>query len=278
MPELPEVETICRGLTQFCVGAKVVGVRVYRAGFIKGSKNHRDLFDTLTVARVHRQGKQFALESVCGRALLFHMGMSGSLTVWPSGSTPAKHVHVLWSLSRNNTHFELHHKDPRRFGYVRPYSSMQKIREDVWSRLGPDALCVQVDDLVSIFKNKKLSTKACLLNQSNIAGVGNIYADETLFQSAIHPLRRAGSLSRPELVKLIHHLQLILNRSIRGGGSTIQDHQDAAGKSGTFQNYHQVYGRGGLPCMKCGAILKQTLCSQRTTVFCAICQPRRTQK
>ena len=275
MPELPEVETICRGLTQLCVGAKVLDVHIYRAGFIRVSRKNIDLLQNLTIARVHRHGKQFAIESACGRALLFHMGMSGSLTVHPFESTRAKHVHVYWTLERGNKKFELHHKDPRRFGYVRPFLSIQKIRDDIWSSLGPDALCVDADDLLQRFKNKKRSIKASLLDQANIAGVGNIYADETLFQSGIHPLRNAGSISLPELEKMIKRLRVILNRSIQGGGSSIQDHQDACGRAGTFQDCHQVYGRGGEPCEICGAILKQTICAQRTTVFCSTCQPRK---
>lgn len=274
MPELPEVETICRGLTQLCVGARVLDVHIHRAGFIQGSKKHIDLLANLTIARVHRHGKQFALESVCGRALLFHMGMSGSLTVHPFQSTRAKHVHVHWTLMKGDKKFELHHKDPRRFGYVQPFFSIQEIRNDIWSTLGLDALCITADDLLQKFKNKKRSIKASLLDQACVAGVGNIYADETLFQSGIHPLRNAGSISLTELEKMIKRLRIILKRSIQGGGSSIQDHQDACGRAGTFQNCHLVYGRGGEACEICGSILKQTICAQRTTVFCSACQPR----
>jgi len=274
VPELPEVETICRGLTQLCVGARVLDVHIHRAGFIQGSKKHIDLLANLTIARVHRHGKQFALESVCGRALLFHMGMSGSLTVHPFQSTRAKHVHVHWTLMKGDKKFELHHKDPRRFGYVQPFFSIQEIRNDIWSTLGLDALCITADDLLQKFKNKKRSIKASLLDQACVAGVGNIYADETLFQSGIHPLRNAGSISLTELEKMIKRLRIILKRSIQGGGSSIQDHQDACGRAGTFQNCHLVYGRGGEPCEICGSILKQTICAQRTTVFCSACQPR----
>jgi len=274
VPELPEVETICRGLTQLCVGARVLDVHIHRAGFIQGSKKHIDLLANLTIARVHRHGKQFALESVCGRALLFHMGMSGSLTVHPFQSTRAKHVHVHWTLMKGDKKFELHHKDPRRFGYVQPFFSIQEIRNDIWSTLGLDALCITADDLLQKFKNKKRSIKASLLDQACVAGVGNIYADETLFQSGIHPLRNAGSISLTELEKMIKRLRIILKRSIQGGGSSIQDHQDACGRAGTFQNCHLVYGRGGEACEICGSILKQTICAQRTTVFCSACQPR----
>ena len=159
MPELPEVETICRGLTQLCVGARVLDVHIHRAGFIQGSKKHIDLLANLTIARVHRHGKQFALESVCGRALLFHMGMSGSLTVHPFQSTRDKHVHVHWTLMKGNKKFELHHKDPRRFGYVQPFFSIQEIRNDIWSTLGLDALCITADDLLQKFKIKNAQSK-----------------------------------------------------------------------------------------------------------------------
>lgn len=275
MPELPEVETICRGLSQHCVGAVVLGAHVHRPSFIRGSIQPADLFFGLTIERVSRHGKQFVLESGCGRAILFHMGMSGSVTIRPFLSIHATHVHVHWTLLKNGNKFEIHHKDPRRFGFVRTYSQMKTVREKIWSKLGPDALVVTAMNLSQSFKNKKRSIKAALLDQKVVAGIGNIYADESLFQSKIHPLRKANSITFQELEFFIRKLRLILNRSIKNGGSTIQDHTSALGTAGTFQNAHQVYGRGGEPCRVCGALLRQSICVQRTTVFCSICQPKR---
>ncbi|MCE9619718.1 MAG: bifunctional DNA-formamidopyrimidine glycosylase/DNA-(apurinic or apyrimidinic site) lyase [Planctomycetes bacterium] len=277
MPELPEVETICRGLIRHCVGAKVRHAHVHRPGFIRGSRTPAALFEGLVIARVHRIGKHFALESECGRAMLFHMGMSGSLGLVPLGSGRAAHVHVRWILCRDGKTFELHHKDPRRFGFVRPCRDMGEVRER-WSDLGPDALAVTAKQLQEKFKNGKRAVKAALLDQSVTAGVGNIYADESLFQSGIHPLRTCGTLSLKELERLVVRLRIILKASIRGGGSTIQDHSNASGKAGTYQSRHQVYGRGAEPCRVCGTLLKQIVCQQRTTVFCPRCQPRRTAK
>ena len=274
MPELPEVETICRGLAQHCVGAKVLSVRVMRPQFIRGSINPADLFSGLTIERFHRHGKQFCLESTRGRVLLFHMGMSGSVTLHPFQSKPAPHVHVLWTLSNNGKIFEMHHKDPRRFGYVRAYENMQFVREIAWFKLGPDALSITANELFLSLNNSRRRIKTILLDQSIIAGVGNIYADESLFRSKIHPLRKGSSLTRAEINQFIAELKLILKQAIRCGGSTIQSHADALGNAGTYQATHLVYGRGKEPCTICGALLKQTQCSQRTTVYCSVCQPR----
>ncbi len=272
MPELPEVETICRGLSRKCVGSTIVSVHVHRSSFVRGPSDPSDLLLGLTIARIVRHGKQFVLESVCGRVMLFHMGMSGSLTIRPFQSERAAHVHVHWVLIHNGKKFELHHKDPRRFGHVRAYQSMQIVRNSVWSKLGPDAIAITAEQLRLNLLDRKFSIKAALLNQSILAGVGNIYADESLFQTRIHPLRKANSLSFLEIKKLVHNLQIILKSSIHGGGSTIQDHRDALGSAGTYQKTHQVYGRHGEPCVKCGAVLRKIVCAQRTTVFCPACQ------
>lgn len=278
MPELPEVETICRGLAQHCVGAVVLSAHIHRPGFVRGSQNQIDLFTGLTIACVSRHGKQFVLESLCGRAMLFHMGMSGSVTVRPFLWTPATHVHVRWTLTRDGKKFEIHHKDPRRFGFVHTYDHMKFVRDEIWSKLGPDALVVTAQKLFERLKNRPRAIKAALLDQSIIAGVGNIYADESLFQSGIHPLRKAQSITLGELVLLVKKLRSILKKSIHGGGSTIQDHASAMGIPGSFQNSHLVYGRGKLPCTVCGTNLRQIMCVQRTTVFCPTCQPRRPKK
>ena len=275
MPELPEVETICRGLAQHCVGATVLSAVVHRPGFIRGGSNQSRLFNGLTIARIVRHGKQFVLESNCRRIMLFHMGMSGSVTIHPFQSLRAPHVHIHWTLTQNGNKFELHHKDPRRFGYVYTYDTMSLVRKNAWSKLGPDALVISNEELFERLKNRRCAIKAALLNQSIVAGVGNIYADESLFESQIHPFRKAHSITLRELAELTRKLQSILKKSIRGGGSTIQNHADALGRCGTYQEAHQVYGRGGEPCMTCGALLKHALCAQRSTVYCSICQPKK---
>ena len=278
MPELPEVETICRGLAHYCVGAKVLSAHVHRPEFILGDQSPRSLFTGLTIARVIRHGKQFIMESSCGRIMLFHMGMSGCVTILPFQSKPAPHVHVRWTLTLNGKKFEMHHKDPRRFGWLHTHENMQVVREIAWSKLGPDALEISPDALFQNVQNRRCAVKAALLNQSVVAGVGNIYADESLFQSRIHPLRKANSISFSEISNLVKQIQIILKNSIRGGGSTIQNHANALGKAGTFQQAHKVYGRADEPCVVCGALLKHVLCAQRSTVFCGHCQPKRPSK
>lgn len=277
MPELPEVETICRGLAHHCIGARVLAAHIHRSSFVQGPQTQEALLSGLTIFRVHRHGKQFALESKCGRVLLFHMGMSGCVTVAKFGSKRAPHVHVHWTLTRNGKKFELHHKDPRRFGYLHTYKNMATVQSECWSSLGPDALVITAKELFETFKGRKRAIKSALLDQSITAGIGNIYADETLFQAKIHPLRQAKSLRMDELNVLVSRLQIILNGSIQEGGSTIQDHQDASGRPGTYQDCHQVYGRAKQPCLICNSVLRNLICQQRSTVYCPTCQPRRSQ-
>ncbi len=275
MPELPEVETIRRGVQRRCAGATVVAASVHRAGFVRGPRDDASLLVGETIARAHRHGKQFALETTGGRSLIFHMGMSGSLSFHEPGARRATHVHVHWVLRRRGRLFELHHRDPRRFGSLVTGLTWSRVTSDAWRGLGPDALVISVADLARALRQRTACVKSVLLDQAVIAGVGNIYADEALFRSGIHPLRPACDIKDAEVERLAQSIRMILKEAIESGGSTVRDYLNTLGKKGGYQHDHLVYGRGSLPCVCCGTSLERIVCQQRTTVFCRLCQPRK---
>jgi len=168
-------------------------------------------------------------------------------------------------------------RDPRRFGGLTGYPSMADLRR-VWSELGPDALEIESYRLYEGLRNRRRPIKSALLDQSVIAGVGNIYADESLFASFIHPLREAASLSATEIDRLATELRRILGHAVLAGGSTLRDYRDAYGRPGDAVQTHAVYGHAGEPCPRCGAPLEGIRLQARATVFCPRCQDLSTRR
>jgi formamidopyrimidine-DNA glycosylase len=205
-----------------------------------------------------------------------------------------KHVHCVWELERaqstvqtpvppcSHSHFRLLFRDPRRFGGLWPFDSMDDLLTHAggWARLGPDALEPPLD--AEMLRERLLRTlqpmKAALLNQALIAGVGNIYADESLFAAGIHPLLPPRRVSAEQWGLLADAIRTILRAAADSGGSTIRTYRDASGRAGTFAFEHCVYGRGGEACVHCGATLHMRIIAQRTSVFCGRCQPRRNSR
>lgn len=291
MPELPEVEHLRRSLEPWLVGARLGMVRVRRRSVVKARRAaslEHALLEGAVVAALHRHGKQMAIEAADGRVLVVQLGMTGSMSIdlgrAPSGMQ-SRHRHVLWALepappsakppsdkpSTERTIRTLAFRDPRRFGGLTPYASMQDLRT-VWSRLGPDALAVRATALAANLARTGRPIKAALLDQSIVAGVGNIYADEALFKSRINPLRPANLLGSAEVSALAKALRTILAKAARAGGSTLQDYFDALGNPGSAVQFHAVYGRGGQPCLVCGLPLSVCTVTARTTTFCPSCQ------
>ena len=163
------------------------------------------------------------------------------------------------------------HELTRRFGGLTPYASMQDLRA-AWSLLGPDALGVRSNALAANLARTWRPIKAALLDQSIVAGVGNIYADEALFMSRINPLCPANKLGSANVSRLAQALRLILSKAAQAGGSTLQDYFDALGNPGSAVQLHAVYGRGGQPCLACGLPLSVCTVTARTTTFCPSCQ------
>ena len=245
---------------------------------------HQALLHGATVRSLHRLGKQLAIQAEDGRVLVVQLGMSGQVLVeTPRAPRPKDHRHVEWSLrpkpgapaaraARAST-ITLIFRDPRRFGGLHAAASLEALRSGAWAALGVDALTITGPALHAALRGR-CAVKAVLLDQSALAGVGNIYADEALFRAGIAPTRAAHRVSAEEAACLAQHLRHVLGASVARGGSTIRDYRSADGSAGTAQHTLAAYGRGGLPCLRCATVLRQAQVAGRTTVWCPTCQPR----
>ncbi len=198
-----------------------------------------------------------------------HLKMTGRLFVYGPEVAPNTHTRVVFGLDDGN---RLFFDDARKFGYVRALSDADLATWDFWRSLGPEPLEITAPDFAALFRGRRGRIKALLLDQAVIAGIGNIYADESLFRASIRPDAQAGELS-PDRLRVLHgHLVDVLRESIAECGSSIRDYRDAHGDAGAFQNRFRVYGRSGQPCVACGRTLTTGKVAGRTTVFCERCQ------
>lgn len=273
MPELPEVETIARGLAGQLVGSVIESVQELRAGMVEGDRAR--FFSAVpgaAITSVGRRGKVLLLflsGEQAPECLAFHLKMSGRLLVQPFGTPPGRHTRVLFALKDGR---RLFFDDPRTFGFCRLLDAAGRESWDFWKKLGPEPLEMEPEAFVALFCGSKRAIKAMLLDQNVIAGIGNIYADESLFRAGIRPDAPAAGLSRAALERLYGELRTVLQESIEQCGSSIRDYLDAHGHPGAFQNTFNVYGRSGQNCKTCGAPLQTARIAGRTTVFCAQCQ------
>ncbi|MCA9285778.1 MAG: bifunctional DNA-formamidopyrimidine glycosylase/DNA-(apurinic or apyrimidinic site) lyase [Phycisphaerales bacterium] len=298
MPELPEIEHLRRSLEQPLAGATIVRVDVLRADVVRtgparpggaprrGRAAATALANQLGGARIldlDRRGKHLAIVTDAG-VLDVHLGMSGQLFVVPGDSRastgPAsRHVHVRFRLRTRSGDHTLVFRDPRRFGGLWIVRDRAELNALCWSRLGPDALAttpgVLGEALSLVLSRRRRAVKAILLDQSLVAGIGNIYADEALFRAGVHPASPGGGLRSDDVQRLATEIHAVLGEAVRAGGSSIRDYRDGAGRPGSFARQHAVYGRKGLPCLRCGAQLSGLSIGGRTTVHCPGCQPRR---
>jgi formamidopyrimidine-DNA glycosylase len=298
MPELPEVETVRRGLERRLVGRTVRRVCLHRRDIVvtpddapggiarqrrrpataQRNVGYEELLAGATIESVLRHGKQLALVGRSGQdqhVLVIHLGMTGNMRLHApeAGATSqaSTHVHATWELDDG---WLMYFQDPRRFGGLWVLRSMEELRRR-WAQLGPDALQVTAAALGRALAGVRRRIKAALLDQSVLAGVGNIYADESLFMARLHPQRRASSLAGAELARLAQAIRMVLRESIRAGGSSIRDYRSPDNGTGWYQTRHRVYGRGGERCLRCGTTLGEVRVAQRATVFCPRCQSRR---
>lgn len=264
MPELPEVETVTRSL------APLVGRRILNAEFrclrvLRGGHPLRMAARLAgrRIAAVKRYGKFIVVSLEGGGYLLIHLGMTGRLLL---GGEAGKHTHAILTLDRG----VLLYDDSRQFGSLQVSEGFP---ERV-AKLGPEPLEVSFEDFRASLKRHKTRVKALLLNQKFVRGVGNIYADEALFRSGIHPTAIANRLSTERARKLYDAMVAVLSEAIEAGGSSISDYVDAQGRSGFFQFSHRVYGRTGEGCKNCGTRIRRVLVAQRSSHFCPKCQKR----
>ncbi len=285
MPELPEVETIARGVDARVRGDRIVDVwfgthrEPYKTPPARQAEGLRDR----KIVAVHRTGKHIVLElgeasvvatqclkepdSAIAAQWIVHLGMTGRLLVTTPDAPVAKHTHARLTLASGR---ELRFVDPRRFGRLE-FRDLRKGQGFAGPGAEPLAIGVQ-RNLRSCFADESSRSRPHCLNQTLLAGVGNIYADEGLFRAGIRPRRRAGRLTREELEKLRQALRAVLEQAIRLGGSSVSDYVDADGVRGFFQLEHCVYQRTGEPCLRCGNAIKRIVVAGRSTHYCAHCQ------
>jgi formamidopyrimidine-DNA glycosylase len=267
LPELPEVEVVRRQLEPTWVGQTIAEVWTASPSYFFLTSPRilkRRLPGQLTVA-LERHGKYILARFDGGSRLLCHLGMTGQLTA--RALAPDPHVHLRLTLSSGE---QISFRDVRKFGkveFISEGSSSPRL-----DKLGPDALTIDADTFTARLQSRSLAIKTALLNQSILAGVGNIYADEALFASGIVPTRPARTISRAKLERLHSELNRILTASIQGGGSTINDYLKPDGALGGYQDWHQVYGKRGEACPLCGRSLRHRVLGGRSTHYCSHCQ------
>lgn len=287
VPELPEVESIRRTLERSIGGHTLRVAQVMRTdiigapGKLRARRGHRAcrddglpmrtaLLDGARVESVTRRGKQLAIVADDGRALVVHLGMSGRLVVERDDSHDMPpHTHAVWHVSNAGA---LRFTDPRRFGALVPCRSAQEL-DAHWHDLGPDALDITDDALACALGSRRTCVKAALLDQSLIAGLGNIYVDEILHRAGIHPMMRSRRAAAHAPV-IAHCMRTVLDAAIAAGGSTLRDYVDATGNPGAYVTLHRVYGRAGQRCDRCQSTIRTAVIAGRTTAFCITCQGR----
>jgi len=293
MPELPEVETIARGLARrvtgdviewVWLGSKPEPLKSPAAEIVATLESKRItdvrrigkhiVFDleAAGVARARRPQKKSKTKSATARAKattpvsthaqwIVHLGMTGRVVVCEPDAEAAKHTHAILQLASGR---ELRFVDPRRFGRLSVTHGFQAA--------GSEPLEVELDRFVELFRGRKTPIKSALLNQKLLSGVGNIYADESLFRAGLRPTQRAASLKSEDLRRLYLSVQEVLKEAIALGGSSVSDYVDADGEEGFFQLEHRVYGREGEPCLVCKTPVKRVVIAGRSSHFCPKCQ------
>ena len=270
MPELPEVETTRRGLEPHLVGVRIHSVIIRHAGLRQPIP--AELPRTLpgqTILSLQRRGKYLLLD--CGQGwLILHLGMSGSLRILPAATPPEKHDHFDLVLASGQC---MRLRDPRRFGAVL-WTSAAPETHPLLAKLGIEPLTAEFDGnfLYLATRQRKTAIKPFLMDGHIIVGVGNIYANEALFDAGISPNIAAGRLGKARCVRLVAVIKETLTRAIAAGGSSLRDFVNSAGKPGYFQQQYRVYGRTGQPCPRCGAAVRQIRQGQRSTFYCPGCQ------
>ena len=291
MPELPEVQTVVDTLRPKLLGRKIVAVNLLRLDMLE--PHGVDLPARLmgrTIRAIERRGKRIIFTLDDTHRFFIHLGMSGRLTIHSPADAQAAHTHLILDVSGadrfagkspsgkkiapkpgplEDTTIQLRFRDPRRFGGIWWLGT-----SECDNGMGPEPLEVRPRQLADRLARTTRAIKNALLDQRLIAGLGNIYVDESLFEADIHPLKPANKLSFAEVKKLTAAIKATLRRAIHHRGSTLRDYRDAQGKAGGFQSLHRVYGRAGKPCPTCKTPIERIVLGGRSTHFCPKCQPR----
>jgi formamidopyrimidine-DNA glycosylase len=267
MPELPEVETIARGLHTLVKGRSIREILHFTPSVLRAG--NPDSLPGRTITHVSRRGKLLLVHLDQEECLAFHLKMTGRVWIASPDQDLPKHTHLVCELEgRDRLIFE----DTRRFGFFGIFDQQDLAAWNFYQSLGPEPLESTTEELAQRLGARRAGVKSLLLNQTVLAGIGNIYADESLFAARIHPASLAANIPLAKRIQLCSELQRILLEAIAAGGSTISDYRNAYGKSGIFQDSFEVYGKKGQPCPACGRALKAEQIAGRTSTHCPRCQ------
>ena len=269
MPELPEVETYRRDLTPELSGRAIQSAQVFWPRII-AAPSPSEFKTQIAGQQFHkfgRRGKYLLLHLTSTNTLIVHLRMTGEIHIYGPSVEPDKHTHVTMDLDDGRV---LHYRDQRKFGRLWLVPDI----EPVLYRLGPEPLQDEFtpEVLGKGIHGRKAAIKALLLDQSIVAGVGNIYADEALFRAGIHPQKAGGSLNEAEIAALRNEIQTVLEMGIEKRGSSLQNYVQLDGMTGNFQDEHQVFRKTGQACPICGTPIERVVVAQRSTHFCPSCQ------
>ncbi len=270
MPELPEVETVCRTLENQIKGKKINSVEVYYDRIVchPTVEEFKEKLKGQTFLEFSRRGKHliFTLDAYI---LIVHLRMEGKFYVKNEDEPISKHTHLNFIF---NDHISLRFNDVRKFATMHLYHKDEKL--DVLEKLGKEPFDETLSylDLYEMCKNRKTTIKQILLDQSYIAGIGNIYADEICFACGIHPAQKVNTITKKMWIEIIKQTRLILQEAILAGGTTIRSYTSSLGITGLFQLSVKVHTRANQPCVNCGTIIKKTKVATRGTYYCPCCQ------
>lgn len=276
MPELPEVETVVRTLRPLLAGRAVAEISlIWKPLLRRGSDRDLNSLTGLRVSGISRRGKLAVIEFEDGSRLVFHLKMTGQLFVAAPVEPADKHLRFVMRFEDGGS--ELRFRDVRKFGFMLCLKKGEGESCREIAALGPEPLEMEPAEFARRLEGRQAAIKRLLLDQEVVAGVGNIYADEALFDARIHPAKRASELGREALLRLHASVRRVLRRAIAAGGSSLRDYVDGRGRRGRFQTMHRVYGREGESCVVCGAPVKRIRLGSRSSHFCPRCQkpPRR---
>lgn len=270
MPELPEVETTCRGIMPHIRGKKISRV-IIRQQQLRWpvADDLPQILSGQIVLQVKRRAKYLLLETATG-SLIIHLGMSGNLRIVNTQLKPGKHDHIDFVFADGVI---LRLNDPRRFGAVL-WTTAPTNQHPLLESLGPEPLSTDFNGqlLYHLARQRKITVKSFIMNSHIVVGVGNIYASESLFMAGILPSRQAGRISLQRYQQLADSIKNVLKQAIDQGGTTLRDFVNAQGKPGYFQQSLHVYGRANQPCLQCSSPIKQIKIAQRASYFCSHCQ------
>jgi formamidopyrimidine-DNA glycosylase len=274
MPELPEVETVCRALSKVIKNSRIKKIEFYRKDLRWQVKDNLEVsLKNNVFIDPYRRGKYILIPTNTDKIFLIHLGMSGQIRI-KKKDIVQKHDHMRMIVENNNKHFVVTYNDSRRFGYIDLFKKKELSEHFLLSKIGVEPLGRELttEYLQNNFKKRVINIKNALIDQKIIAGIGNIYASEILYKAKINPLRKVNSLSQNDLNSIITFTKIILKKSIDVGGTTIRDHMQPDGSLGYFKQKLQVYGKVNEKCKTCYSFIVKEVISNRSTFICKYCQ------